>query len=187
MDTNIILIGPMRAGKTTVARLLAQALDMPHISLDKVKPKYYEEFGYDQAYARQLRDEQGFGALLTYWKPFEVRLVEQILQEYPKGHVIDFGAGHSVYEDAAHFKRVQDALTPYPHVIFLTPTDDTEENIRILHQRDLDDGESGLPEMNGQFVRHESNRKLATVTIFTKDATPEQTLEEVLKYIRANS
>jgi shikimate kinase len=187
METNIILIGPMRAGKTTVAGLLAQTLNLPHISLDKVKSNYYKDFGYDQAYARQLRDEQGFEALLAYWKPFEIRLVEQILQEYPKGHIIDFGAGHSVYEDEALFKRVQDALALYPYIIFLTPADDAEEAIRILHQRDLDDGESGLPEMNAQFVRHESNRKLATVTIYTKDATPEQTLEAVLAHVQSNA
>jgi ribosomal-protein-serine acetyltransferase len=35
---------------------------------------------------------------------------------------IDFGAGHSVYEDEELFARVQQALAPYPWVILLLPS-----------------------------------------------------------------
>lgn len=176
MNTNIILIGPMRAGKTTIGHLLAEKLQLPQVSVDKVRRGYYEEIGYDHAYAVQLK---GFERL-HYWKPFEVHAVERVLQDYPCGMVIDFGAGHSVYEDPALFARVEKALASYPYVIFLTPTDDHEEAVRILHQRDLDAGESGLSEMNGHFVRHDSNRKLAKFTVYTKDKTPEQTFQDVL-------
>ena len=34
---DIVLLGPVRAGKSTVGRLLAQRLDLPQISIDEVR------------------------------------------------------------------------------------------------------------------------------------------------------
>src|SRR5436853_3139664 len=102
----------------------------------------------------KLWDAGGYTATIAYWKPFDLYCVERALQDYPRDTINDFGAGHSVYEDPALLERAQKALDPYPYVIFLTPSGDPEESIRILQKRDLDDGQSGLPEMNEHFVRH---------------------------------
>lgn len=183
MHSSIILIGPMRAGKTTVGRLLAEQLVISQLSLDKVKRDYYAEIGFDADHSRRLLDEGGYTAALPYWKPFEIHAVERVLQDYPTNTVIDFGAGHSVYADPALFERAQQALQDFPYVIFLTPTDDVEAAIRILQQRDLDDGESGLPEINEHFIRHPSNRLLAKATFYTLDQSPSETCEAIVSYL----
>ena len=71
--------------------------------------------------------------LLNYWKPFEAQAVEPALTDYQG--VIDFGAGHSVYEDETLLARVQKALAPYPNVILLLPSPDLDESVAIVNAR----------------------------------------------------
>lgn len=50
--TPILFIGPVRAGKSTLASLVARRLNLSHISLDEVRWKYYREIGYDEDLAK---------------------------------------------------------------------------------------------------------------------------------------
>ena len=181
---SIILIGPMRAGKTTASKLVAEKLNLPRIRLDEIRWDYYPTVGYNKAHAQSLRETGEFMDFFTYMKPFEAALVEHVLKSHPQDTVIDFGAGHSVYEQEALFQRVQKALEPFPHIIYLTPCSDVEEAVNILNQRDIDDGESGLPaELNRHFVTHPSNSILATHTIYNQDQTPAQSAEQIVRLL----
>ena len=135
LDTNIILIGPSGTGKTTLAKLLGEALDIPWLELDDLRKEYYAEIGYDNGQAQQLFSDSGMKAMVDYWKPFEIYCVERMLQDYPRGHVLAFGAGQSVYDDPAYAERAQKALAPYPYVILLLPSPDVDESVFILHER----------------------------------------------------
>ena len=57
----IILIGPMKAGKTTVGRLLAAWLHRSFSSLDRVERHYTEAFGFDTHLADTIQHTQGTG------------------------------------------------------------------------------------------------------------------------------
>ena len=54
MNSTIILIGPLGAGKSTVGRLLADKLGLPQCSLDEVRWAYFEELGYDKEMASKI-------------------------------------------------------------------------------------------------------------------------------------
>ncbi|MFN8417741.1 MAG: shikimate kinase [Anaerolineae bacterium] len=163
MYSTIILIGPVSAGKSTVAALLADKLHMPHVSIDDVRWGYYAEIGYDNAEASRIANsDEGMLGLLRYWKPFEAYAVERVLPDHPNS-VIDFGAGHSFYDDEALFDRVQNALAPYPNVIMLLPSPDLDESARILNdrfrtllQREVGLVDEGLLDLNATFVKHPS-------------------------------
>ena len=181
MPSDIILIGPVRTGKSTVGRLLAERLGLPQIALDDWRWTYYKEIGYDEDLAKEIRQKGGFLALVFYWKLFEAHAVERVLSEHRRC-VFDFGAGASVHESAENFARVQRALTPYPNVVLLLPSPDTEESIQILNERTKDlVGSFGQGfNWNEYFVRHRSNYALARLTVYTKGRTPEETRDEIL-------
>ena len=53
MRREIILIGPIGAGKSTLGRLLADRLEVPSVSMDQVRWDYYRAIGYDAAAAQE--------------------------------------------------------------------------------------------------------------------------------------
>jgi shikimate kinase len=190
MNSTIILIGPMSAGKSTIGALLAEKLACPRYSLDDLRWDYYKEIGYDESSADRIRQTEGMTGLLQYWKPFEAHAVVRILAEYRSG-VIDFGAGHSVYEDEVLFSRVQQALAPNPFVILLLPSSDPDESVEILNKRFVEmlalegiEADSRTLEVNEHFVKHPSNQLLAKITVYTKGKTPDETCAEILQQIQ---
>jgi len=188
MYGTIVLIGPISAGKSTVAQALAEKLGIPRYSMDDLRWAYYNEIGYDEAeVSRIAHSENGIADVLHYWKPFEAHAVERVLADH-QDCIIDFGAGHSVYEDEALFARVQNALAPYLNVILLLPSPDPDESIPILNARftELLQRETGTvdPELlkfNAYLTRHPSNQRLAKRVVYTKDRTPEETCAEIIE------
>ncbi len=177
MRSAIILIGPVRTGKSTIGRLLATQLAFPFYELDELRFGYYHEIGYDPAEAKRRIESEGFWGLYRYWKPFEAYAVERLLKEHRTG-VISFGAGHSVYEDDALFQRVQAVMAPFPRTVLLLPSPDIEVTMKVLRSRDVDPPVTE-PDINEHFVRHHSNYDLAKEVVYTLGKTPEETCDEI--------
>jgi hypothetical protein len=191
LDTNLILIGPLAAGKSSTGKLLGDALGVPVLELDELRWRYYAEIGYDPERAEQLRRNGGIKARSVYWKPFEIYCVERILQDYPAGHVLSFGAGNSVYEDPVHLERAQKALAPYPYVILLLPSADLDLSMRVLTERFqalvpdcADEDLRQVIEINRHFVESPANARLATHTFYTISQLPTETCSEILMVLR---
>ena len=184
MTSAIILIGPVRTGKSTIGRLLSEKLEIDHFSLDDLRWNYYREIGYDNDLASYIRRTGGFVALVFYWKQFDVYAVERVLAEHPNS-IIDFGAGHSVYESKELFARAKTALAPLPNVILILPSPDLDESIEILNERTKDlTGSYGQGfNWNEYFVRHPSNYELAKFTVYTKGKTPNETCDQIIRMI----
>jgi shikimate kinase len=177
----IILIGPIAAGKSTVGELLSKKLNLEQVSMDAIRFDYYKEIGYDEELAKHKRETEGLWDLLHYWKPFEAYAVERLLASH-QNCVLDFGAGHSVYEDEELFSRVKLALAPYKNIFLLLPSPDPDESIAILNEREEFLRET-KPNLNELFVRHRSNYELATHIIYNKGKIPEETCDEIIELI----
>jgi adenylate kinase family enzyme len=188
MNSTIILIGPLAAGKSTTGHLLAKTLGLPQCSVDDVRWKYYEEIGYDKVLASKIaKSNQGIRGQLRYSKPFEVHVIERVLSDHSYG-VIDFGASNSVYDDELLFSRINNALAPYPNVILLMPSPDPEESVEILTARlkligkaKGEEISNELFDLNEYFIKHPSNYRLAKIVIYTKDKTPEEICNEIFQ------
>ncbi len=175
--SEIVLIGPVGAGKSTIGGILAARLGLPQVSMDDIRTDYYREIGYDETYAGQLRAEEGFLALVAYWKPFEAHAVERMLADH-RECVFDLGAGHSVYEDPGLFARVRGALMPFRNIVLLLPDPDIETSLSIMES--YDPYVVSHREINRHFLTHPSNRILARHTIYWRGLTPDQTVDAVL-------
>lgn len=187
--STVILIGPMSAGKSTLAKKMAKKLGVPRIEMDEVRQRFYLEIGYNEKFASEIVGQEGMMGLIDYWKPFEAHAVERALQVY-KDCVIDFGAGHSVYQDEALFKRVEKALQPYQFVFLILPSADLDRSVEIVNQRfsELLVNEVGrvdpeLLALNEHFVRHPSNHRLAKATFYTEGCSALKTCQEMLDWI----
>ena len=179
----------MSAGKSTLAKLLARRLKVKRIELDDVRQKFYDEIGYDEGYASRIIGEEGMQGLINYWKPFEAHAVERAMQEYDNC-VLDFGAGHSVYEDPELFKRVEKVLQPYKHVILILPSPDPDRSVEVVNQRfsellirEVGKVDPELLELNEYFVRHPANQALAKKIIYTEGRSPKSTCQDILDWI----
>lgn len=184
MNSEIILIGPIGSGKTTIAELLYSRTMLTYRSMDLLRWKYFEEIGYDREVASAKFHEGGFWGLYYYWKPFEAYAVKRILEDFCEC-VFDFGGSQTVYENDELFEQVRGLLVPYPHVVLLMPTPDQDESIHILHARNTYASEDQWA-VNELFVRHHSNYDLAKHIIYTEGKTPEDTSAEVLQWVREN-
>jgi shikimate kinase len=191
-DSTIILIGPISTGKSTIGALLAEKLGITQYAVDDYRWDYYKEIGYDEAEAERIvKSEAGILGLLSYWKPFEAYSVERVLVTQ-SNCVIDFGAGHSVYEDPVLFERVQAALEPYSHIILILPTPDLDTSVTLLNarfasllQREVGAVNPELLKLNETFTKHPSNHQLAKMTIYTEGKTPDETAEEIIKKLKS--
>jgi len=176
-SADVFLIGPMGAGKSTLGKLLAEHLGRPQVSLDEIRWDYYKEIGYDKAVQRAISEREGFAGVYRYWKRFEAYAVVRALQDH-HGCVMDFGAGHSVQENAADFARIQTVLAPYPNVILLLPSPDLDEAITLLRARTpfkID----GVP-FTRYLVTHPAFRTLATQVVYTEGKTPAEVCAEIV-------
>lgn len=180
--SDIVLIGPVRTGKSTLAKLLSQQLGQPQISLDDLRWKYYREIGYDDTLAKTIRRQGGFLALVLYWQLFDAHTIERVLAEH-HNCVFDFGAGAGASESHENTARVQQALAPYPNVILILPSPNPDETLQILTARDA----HPPPDLNFDFNRHFLERgfyqRLAKHTVFTRGKLPEETRDEILSLV----
>jgi adenylate kinase family enzyme len=179
----IILIGPINAGKSTIAPLLASRLSVGRADLDKHCWDYYAAAGFEQSIADREYHAGGMDAAYAYTVQYYPAAVERILAVNPR-HVIDFGAGHTVYRDAALFERVRQALAPIPNVVLLLPSPDPDESLRLLATRGAHPDPAFVASVNDWFIRDPSNAQLAAITVYTKDKTPEETCEEIVERLR---
>lgn len=140
------------------------------------------------AVAQSIHDTQGLWAFYTHWGVFEFQAVCHILTRATahgddfRGKILDFGAGHSVYERPEELAAVETLMAPFEHVFLILPCDSVDEAAQIMEAR----RGKQLP-LNQHFLTHESNRRLAKHTIYTKDKTPAESAEEILRILRKSA
>ena len=88
---------------------------------------------------------------------------------------MDFGAGHSVYDDKAIFEKVKTMLKPFKNVILLLPYKDEEKSLNIMKNRSTGDTRD-----NKKFFESQCNRELATITIYEDDRKPSDIADEII-------
>lgn len=177
----LILIGPVCAGKTTLLPLLGERLGRPVVDLDDVAEAYYEEVGRGRAQLNEIGAARGDLGAFEWWQVAHPHAVRRVLEDHPDA-VVALGAGHSTYHDDALFQEVHEVLAPHV-VVLLLPSPDADRSVETLRARALAlngmdwimDGVDILDE----WVRGAQNQLLATMTVFTDGASSEELADQI--------
>ncbi|MCU0493968.1 MAG: hypothetical protein MUD01_20450 [Chloroflexaceae bacterium] len=184
----LVLIGPIGVGKTTVSELLGARMGLPVVCLDEIAGSYYAEVGFDDATSARLIKELGFGQFYRQLQPALAHATIRMIGDYTDG-IMDLGAGHSHFADHALFNQVQHALAPCNNVVLLLPTADLQRSVEILRARSITERGWDWNPDGYDYIEHwvmdSCNHALATATIYTEGRTPEETCDEIIASMRA--
>lgn len=183
MNKEIVLIGPVCCGKSTLAGMVADTIGKKQVSVDRIANQYYEEFGFGNDEFFKVRDEHGVVQARAMRKPALIYAVERILSENTDC-VFDFGAGHSYYEEPELMSKIHSLLKPYLNVILLLPSSDHNKSIEILRERSLRIRNRDWIEEGYDFIKHwvedEPNHKLSKFVVYTEGKTFDELAEEIV-------
>lgn len=171
LNNSVLLIGPMGSGKSSVSRKLQELTGMNRVSLDDDKQlrKLYE-------HSREFKD----------FKEFEFYLTSSVLTSLNEPAIIDFGGGHSVYENPIMFYEMKRLIKKFKNVFLMLPSRELDESLEILNDR-LSSRKSNLDDsyfINKHFLESGCNYELASDIIYTKDMNIEEVANMILTQIQ---
>ena len=185
----IILIGPMAVGKTTVSLLLSAKMNICNLPIDDVKWYYLLKNGYSISKANTILLDKGFQAKMKYfYNYFGIKEIKRILKDF-KGGVFDFGATHTYFENVKVFKEIKKAFSPFHNIFLLLPTNNSDVNCSILKERmsfryKYSDKKQQILKSyfkyNEKLIRSNTYCDLANHIIFTEAKSLNQICDEIL-------
>jgi shikimate kinase len=181
----------MYSGKSTIASILSRELSVREIPVDYIAGYYYLKHGIVIHEIEKAQKSESFKDYIDYVRPFELRAVLNICQEFSDG-IISFGAGHSYYQDDEQINQLLELKKVTPNIFLLLPSKDDQQSIDVLNERMREDRKGKMSEerlnsrmsINAGMVTAESNRKLAHHVIYTEGKTPAEVALEIKRLIK---
>lgn len=164
---SIILIGLSGTGKSTVAEELHKITNMPRLCLDRIA---------NRATAMGLKER------IKSVDKFNYYIISEVLKsvkEHNEYGIVDFGAGHSVYDDFLVFEDVKRMLKPFQNIVLLLPSENEQKALEIMRKRSTGDTRD-----NQKFFESSCNKELATMTIYENNRKPREIAEEIIFRIK---
>ena len=112
-------------------------------------------------------------------------LTGTVLSSLKKPYIIDFGAGHSIYEDKNLREQMKKMCAQFKNIILLLPSKDKEKSREILVERRQIKLGSYRDQDNWHFITSPNNYELATNILYEENKTPEDISREILKLVRS--
>jgi len=186
-EKSILLIGPANSNKSIVANLLSEKTNMPTLSLDTSREKYYCDLKYDREYANKLKRENGELARYEYNKPFEAHYISNFLDDLSESSIIKFESTQTVYEQPELFAKVYNCISKFANVILLLPDIDLQDCWQQINRTCKVPVGSDLSKLNWHLVSSPCNSSLATYTVYMCGRDKEEITDEILEYINSKS
>lgn len=187
MKLPILIIGPMHAGKSTIAHLLAEKLVLPEIAVDAIAREKYLAQGINEARLENSSKTDNYFDFFNYVRPYEIDATLKIVQDHPNA-VISFGAGHSYADTPELLAKIEILKAITQNIFLLLPSPDISESQKVLEER-MDKDKKGKitderlatrKQANKLLLESVSNKTLASHVIYTKGKTPEQCRDEII-------
>lgn len=187
----LVLIGPPGAGKSSCAEYMSEKTGVPRVDVDErcwthlrahpalaaVEPRALADGDggvqprarrtYLRAVRERLTAERGEPGALRALEEAKAAAVVRLVEEAGDDAVVDFGAGHSIYEHLDLRERVRAALRR-ARVVLLLPCADVAVAVAALAARLAAQGRPVEAARLRGYVTHPSNQALAGATLFTE-------------------
>lgn len=164
-EKTIILIGPMGVGKSTISKELSKQTNLEVISLDardKLSNYYKNERKFDN------------------FKEFEFYLTASVLTNLDSPKIIDFGAGHSIYENPLMFMEFKKLINNFENVVLLMPSENKEESLNIINERIKKRGVDDFKlKDNKHFIESPCNYEVATIFEYTSKKNIDEIISDI--------
>lgn len=192
MKYNIVLIGAMGVGKTTISNLICESDTAYSIhDSDKERQTLINQTEIDSEHYETLLKNNSWTEAndyaRTYLKPSHLRM---ILESANNNHIINIGGNFIDWSNSEDFENCQNILEEYPNVIMLTYSNDIEESSRVLSKRIMsrpnNDSDKVLQEQaeyNIRFIKSKLFKKLAKHIIEVKGKTKVEIANEIIKIL----
>ena len=96
--------------------------------------------------------------------------------------IVDFGAGHSVYDNPLIFNEVKAMLKSFKNIVLLIPSVDIEKSLVIMSKRSNGDFST-----NRKFLTSSCNRDLATLIEYENGRSPQEIAESIINRIKSRN
>ncbi|ETX09651.1 shikimate kinase [Marinomonas ushuaiensis DSM 15871] len=167
---NIILVGPMGAGKTTIGRLISQSMSKEFYDLDKV---IEDNAGADIPWIFEREGEDGF-------RKRETQALTAIIQEDTGNSVLATGGGIVMRKENRDLLR-DDALVVY---LYASVSQQLYRTSKSTHRPLLQTGDPKATLRKLFEVRDPLYREVATLVIETDARHPKAVANKVLDAIK---
>lgn len=175
LENSILLIGPMGTGKSSIANGLQDKLKMPKVSLD------------DTEFLKSIyKDRDKF----DNFKDFEFYLTSTVLTSLPEPVIIDFGAGHSVYENPIVFYEMKKLINRFKNVELILPDKDMDKSLAFLSDRLKTRYDNGIipgdvVSTNKHFLECPCNYELATDVVYSIGKTNDDVVSDIIENVQS--
>lgn len=175
LDNSILLIGPMGTGKSSIANGLQDRLKMPKVSLD------------DAEFLKSIyKDRDKF----DNFKDFEFYLTSTVLTSLPEPVIIDFGAGHSVYENPIVFYEMKKLISRFRNVELVLPDKDMDKSLGFLSDRLKGRYDNGIipgdvVSTNKHFLESPCNYELATDVVYSMGKSNDDVVSDIIENVQS--
>ncbi|MBC8226844.1 MAG: hypothetical protein H8E74_06855 [Gammaproteobacteria bacterium] len=186
---SIILIGPLGTGKSHFARTISDLTGIKNYPIDKLKWYYRFKNGYDLNESTEILKRGGFGDLINYSRQFfGFNELQKILNNFHG--IIDLGASDTHVSDYKTFEYLQRLFSKFSNVFLILPYEDDEKSIELLRSRLIERYQNDRQKapvidtylkLNEQFIRPESNRRLAKHIIYSNDRKENEVALEIIQ------
>ena len=165
-EKSILLIGPSGAGKSSVAEELSKDTGLKRFSVDSIT---------------RNDGPSGFINRFESIDDYNLAMTKALVERAKVGEVsgiVDFGAGHTIYDDPLKFEEAKKIFSKFKNVILLLPSCNNDEAMKILNERS-----TGDTNINKKALTSRCNRELADMVIYENGRGPKKIAEDILKYI----
>ncbi|MDQ3235388.1 MAG: hypothetical protein M3Q07_26555 [Pseudobdellovibrionaceae bacterium] len=186
---NIVIAGPMGAGKSRISRALSIKLDLPLYSADKLRWYYFAKHGFNEVNASQMTKSGDIEGAHLLHKKHELLALESMLAEFSDG-IMDLGGGFLDCTSEEDEKRARAALKAQKKVVCLLPSENKIDSMLILNSRLSsrykivnDDALNSIFRLNDRLLSLYLSTDIPMIRITTAHKSESQIAEEIERKI----